>query len=190
MFKGAAMLIWGKHTYSLPHFSGEAPLVIFGATILPQTLWIIGMLCAIVIGLVLFFNFTMAGKAMRACAVNPTAASLVGINVKKIVLLSFGLSSGIGAVAGIVFTPIILMEFDRGSLLGLKGFCAAVLGGLGNGAGAVVAGLLIGLLESFGAGYISSGYKDAIALVVLLVVLIIRPSGLLGAREASRLKEF
>lgn len=190
IFKGGAMLVWGKQTYSLPHFSGEEPILICGATILPQTLWIIGILAAVVIVLTLFFNYTMLGKAMRACAVNPTAASLVGINVKKIVLLSFALSSAIGAVAGIIFTPIILMEFDRGALLGLKGFCAAVLGGLGNGTGAVVAGLLIGLLESFGAGYISSGYKDALALLVLLVVLLIRPSGLFGAPAASRLKEF
>jgi branched-chain amino acid transport system permease protein len=188
--KGAAMLVWGKQTYSLPHFSGEDPIIIAGATILPQTLWIIGILCCVVGVLALFFNCTMLGKAMRACAVNPTAASLVGINVRQMVLLSFALSSAIGAVAGIIVTPMLLMEFDRGALLGLKGFCAAALGGLGNGTGAVVAGLLIGILESFGAGYISSAYKDALALLVLLAVLLVRPSGLFGSSEESRLKEF
>jgi branched-chain amino acid transport system permease protein len=190
IFKGGAMLVWGKQTYSLPHFSGEEPFVLFGATMLPQTLWILGILIAVVALLAFFFNFTMLGKAMRACSVNPVAASLVGINVKRIVLLSFAMSAGIGAAAGIAFTPIVLMEFDRGALLGLKGFCAAVLGGLGNGAGAVIAGLLIGVLESFGTGYISSEYKDAIALGVLLAVLLVRPSGLMGSREAARLKEF
>ncbi len=190
VLKGAAMLLWGKQTYSLPHFSGEAPIVILGATILPQALWIIGILIAVVALLAFFFNFTMLGKAMRACSINPIAASLVGINVKRIVLLSFAMSAGIGAAAGIAFTPIVLMEFDRGALLGLKGFCAAVLGGLGNGAGAVIAGLLIGVLESFGAGFISSEYKDAIALGVLLIVLLVRPSGIMGGREASKLKEF
>ncbi len=190
VFKGGAMLLWGKGTYSLPHFSGEDPIVLLGATILPQTLWIIGVLLVVVVLLMLFFNYTMLGKAMSACAVNQTAASLVGINVRRIVLLSFALSAAIGAVAGIIFTPVVLMEYDRGALLALKGFCAAVLGGLGNNAGAVVAGLLIGLLESFGAGFISSGYKDAIALLVLLVVLIIKPSGLFGVSEASKLKEF
>ncbi len=190
IFKGAAMLVWGKQTYSLPHFSGEEPLHLLGATILPQALWVIGILMAVVGLLAFFFNFTMLGKAMRACSVNPVAASLVGINVKRIVLLSFAMSAGIGAAAGIAFTPIVLMEFDRGALLGLKGFCAAVLGGLGNGTGAVIAGLLIGVLESFGTGYISSEYKDAIALGVLLAVLLVRPSGLMGSREAASLKEF
>jgi len=190
IMKGGASLFWGKDIYSLPHFSGEEPIFFLGATILPQTIWIIGILCVVVAILALFFNFTMAGKAMRACAVNPVAASLVGINVKKMVLLSFALSAALGAVAGIIITPIALMEYDRGAILALKGFSAAVLGGLGNGVGAVVAGLIIGILESLGAGLISSGYKDAIALIVLLLVLFIRPSGIFGVSEASKLKEF
>jgi branched-chain amino acid transport system permease protein len=190
VFKGIAMLIWGKEMHTLPHFSGEEPIVIFGATILPQTLWVIGILCAVVIVLTLFFNFTMTGKAMRACSINTTAASLVGINVKFIVLLSFALSAALGAIAGIVFTPIVMMEYDKGAMFAIKGFCAAVLGGLGNGAGVVVAGILIGIMESMGAGFISSGYKDAIALFVLLIVLFVKPSGLFGKSEASKLKEF
>jgi branched-chain amino acid transport system permease protein len=190
IMKGSAMLFWGKETYTLPHFSGEEPFLLFGATILPQTLWVLAIMGVVVIILALFFNFTMLGKAMRACAVNPTAASLVGISVKKMVLLSFALSAALGAIAGIIITPIALMEYDRGAILALKGFAAAVLGGLGNGAGAVVAGLLIGIMESLGAGLISSGYKDAIALFVLLLVLFVKPSGLFGVSEASKLKEF
>ena len=190
IMKGSAMLFWGKETYTLPHFSGEDPFYLFGATILPQTLWILGIMFVVVIILAGFFNFTMLGKAMRACAVNPTAASLVGISVKKMVLLSFALSAALGAIAGIIITPVALMEYDRGAILALKGFAAAVLGGLGNGVGAVVAGLLIGILESLGAGLISSGYKDAIALLVLLLVLFVKPSGIFGVSEASKLKEF
>lgn len=190
ILKGGAMLFWGKETVTLPHFSGEEPIAFLGATILPQTIWVIGILGVVVLILTIFFNFTMLGKAMRACAVNPTAASLVGISVKKMVLLSFALSAALGAIAGIIITPIALMEYDRGSILALKGFAAAVLGGLGNGAGAVVAGLIIGIMESLGAGFISSGYKDAIALVVLLLVLFVKPSGLFGVSEASKLKEF
>ena len=190
IMKGSAMLFWGKETYTLPHFSGEEPFYLFGATILPQTLWIIGIMLLVVIILAGFFNFTMLGKAMRACAVNPTAASLVGISVKKMVLLSFALSAALGAIAGIIITPVALIEYDRGAILALKGFAAAVLGGLGNGVGAVVAGLLIGILESLGAGLISSGYKDAIALLVLLLVLFVKPSGIFGVSEASKLKEF
>ena len=190
LFKGGAMFAWGKHTFSLPPFSGEKPISVLGATILPQTLWILGIMGATVALLILFFGFTLTGKAMRACAANRTAASLVGINVKTMVLLSFALSAGIGATAGIIITPIALMNYDRGTMLAVKGFSVAVLGGLGSSVGAVVAGFIIGIMESLGAGFISSGYKDAIALVVLLLVLFIRPSGLLGSRERAEFKKF
>jgi len=106
------------------------------------------------------------------------------------VLISFGVSAALGAIAGIIITPITLMEYDRGPLLALKGFSAAVLGGLGSPLGSIAAGFLIGLLESLGAGFVSSGYKDAIALFVLLLVLWVKPSGLFGSREESELKKF
>ena len=190
LFKGGAMFTWGKHTFSLPPFSGEKPISVLGATILPQTLWILGIMGATVALLIFFFGFTLTGKAMRACAANRTAASLVGINVRTMVLLSFALSAGIGATAGIIITPIALMNYDRGTMLAVKGFSVAVLGGLGSNVGAVVAGFIIGIMESLGAGFISSGYKDAIALVVLLLVLFIKPSGLLGSRERAEFKKF
>ena len=190
LFKGGAMFAWGKHTFSLSSFTGEKPISVLGATILPQTLWILGIMGATVALLIFFFGFTLTGKAMRACAANRTAASLVGINVKTMVLLSFALSAGIGATAGIIITPIALMNYDRGTMLAVKGFSVAVLGGLGSNVGAVVAGFIIGIMESLGAGFISSGYKDAIALVVLLLVLFIRPSGLLGSRERAEFKKF
>jgi branched-chain amino acid transport system permease protein len=190
LVKGLAMFAWGKEARYLPHFSGETPIAIFGATILPQTLWVLGSLGAVVVALAWFFNRTLMGKAMRACAHNANAARLVGISVKQMVTLSFGISAGIGAVAGIVIAPIILMDYQRGAMLALKGFGAAILGGLGSGPGAVMAGILLGILESLGAGYISSHYKDAIALIVLLVVLFVRPGGMLGNAEAQRLKKF
>ena len=190
LFKGSAMFAWGKQTFSLPSFSGEEPVIVLGATILPQALWIVGIMGAVVVFLVLFFGFTLTGKAMRACAANRTAASLVGINVKTMVLLSFALSAGIGATAGIIITPIALMDYDRGTMLAVKGFAVAVLGGLGSNVGAVMAGFIIGIMESLGVGFISSGYKDAIALVVLLLVLFIKPSGLLGSREKGEFKKF
>jgi branched-chain amino acid transport system permease protein len=127
---------------------------------------------------------------MTACAFNALAARLVGINVRKMVLFSFGLSAALGAIAGAIITPITLMEYDRGPLLTLKGFAAAVLGGLGSAMGSVIAGFIIGILESFGAGLISSGYKDAIALLVLLIILWVKPSGLMGSEEESGLKKF
>ncbi|MGQ9630821.1 MAG: branched-chain amino acid ABC transporter permease [bacterium] len=186
LFKGVAMTLWGKDFYSLKPFSGNEPIKVFGATILPQTLWILGITVLVVIALNVFFGRTITGKAMRACAINRKAASLVGINTRTMVLLSFALSAAIGSIAGVVITPISLVEYQRGTLFGLKGFCAAVLGGMGNFTGAILAGFILGVVESLAAGFISSGYKDAYAFVVLLLVLFIRPSGLLGVSHVER----
>jgi branched-chain amino acid transport system permease protein len=190
VIKGAAMLIWGKDPFDLPAFSGRTPIVLGGASIQPQYLWVIGFLIAVAAGLTFFFNRTIVGKAMNACADNPNAAKLVGINVRHMVLLSFALSAAIGAVAGITMTPIALMEYDRGAMLAVKGFGAAILGGLGSFAGAICGGLILGLIESLGAGLLSSGYKDAYALIILLAVLFVRPSGIMGNLEASKFKRF
>jgi branched-chain amino acid transport system permease protein len=190
IIKGIAMGFWGKNTHSMRHFSSSDSLSVFGATILPQTIWIIAILGVIVVAYILFFNYTMTGKCMRACAINRDAARLSGINDRRMVMLSFALSAGIGAIAGIIVTPIIHMDYARGALLGIKGFGAAVLGGLGNSMGAVIAGILIGVIESYAGGYISSHYMDAIALVILLLVLFFRPSGIFGSSAAMKLKEF
>ncbi len=180
ILKGSAMLIWGKDPYSLPHFNSGAPFIIGGAVLQKQSLWIIGISLLIIIGLSLFFQKTYYGKAMCACADNPLAARIMGIPVRQMILLSFTLSAAIGAAGGVVITPLSLMEYDRGALLGLKGFGVAVLGGLGNFWGALFAGLFIGIAESFCAGYLSSGYKDAVALIALLVVLFVKPEGFFG----------
>jgi branched-chain amino acid transport system permease protein len=190
IIKGIAMFTWGKDPFDLPAFSGRTPINFLGAVIQPQYFWVIGFLIITVILLTLFFDKTIIGKAMRACADNPDAASLMGINVRWMVLLSFSLSAAIGAVAGITMTPISLMEYDRGAMLAIKGFGAVVLGGLGSFPGAILGGLILGTIESFGAGLVSSGYKDAFALIVLLVVLFLRPSGLLGNIEITKIKKF
>jgi branched-chain amino acid transport system permease protein len=184
------MFLWGKDPYALPPFMQSSPVHFLGATIQWQIFWILAITILVVIGVNFFFNRTLTGKAMTACAFNALAARLVGINVQKMVLLSFALSAAVGAVAGAIITPITLMEYDRGPLLGLKGFAAAVLGGLGSGIGSIIAGFIIGILESFGAGLISSGYKDAIALLVMLMILWMKPSGLFGSKEESELKKF
>ncbi len=190
LLRGIAMFIWGKDPYGLPSFSGGQSVRFLGAILQPQIFWILGITALAVFGIGFFFNRTLTGKAMRACSFNPVAARLVGISVRKMVMFSFALSAAIGAIAGALITPITLMEYDRGPMLALKGFAAAVLGGLGNGVGSVVAGFIIGILESMGAGLISSGYKDAIALLVLLLILWVKPSGLLGSAEESQLKKF
>ncbi len=190
VIKGTAMLIWGKSPYDLPAFSGRTPIELGGVVLQPQYLWVIGFLVVVAIGLTLFFNRTILGKAMSACADNPDAARLVGINVQQMVLLSFALSAAIGAIAGMTLTPIALMDYDRGAMLAIKGFGAAILGGLGSFPGAILGGLMIGLIESWGAGLLLSGYKDAYALVILLLVLFARPSGILGNLEVTKFKRF
>ena len=190
LFKGIAMFVWGKNPYIFPPFSGTKPIFVLGAAIQTQTLWVLLMTAVVVVLLTLFFKKSRYGKAMLACADDPEAARLVGINVSIMILISFALSAAIGAVAGAIITPISLMEYDRGALLALKAFGAAVLGGLGSFYGAVVAGVLLGIIESMCAGLVSSGYKDAVALIILLLVLYVRPSGLFGNVEASKIKEF
>lgn len=181
-----AMLIWGKTPRTLPPFSGEDPLVWGHAAILPQTLWILAIMLLVVVLLGFFFSKTMAGKAMRAVAENRRGAALIGIAVHRMTMLAFVLSGGIGAVAGIIITPITTMSYSAGVMLALKGFSAAILGGYGSMKGAIVGGLLLGILESFGAGFVSSAYKDAFAFLVLLLVLFVRPTGLFGKEEVKR----
>jgi branched-chain amino acid transport system permease protein len=181
--KGVAMLLWGKESYPLPPFSGEAPLHLGPATILPQNLWVLGLTLVLVLALEAFFRLTLMGKAMRACAYNPRAARLVGIPASRMVQLSFALSALLGAGAGILIAPLTLGVYDMGTMLGLKGFAAAIIGGLGSLLGGVLGGLLLGLAESFTSGLISSGYRDAVTFLLLLVVLFLRPRGLLGGRQ-------
>ena len=190
VLKGSAMLWWGKDPYSLPPFSAGGPILIGGATLQPQAVWVLAVSATVVLLLTLFFRRSVYGKAMLACADNPNAARMAGIPVRRMILISFVLSAAIGAAAGVVITPISLIEYDRGALLGLKGFGAAVLGGLGHFSGAALAGVFLGLAESLCAGYLSSGYKDAVALILLLLVLFFKPEGLLGSREAAKLKRF
>jgi branched-chain amino acid transport system permease protein len=181
IMKSGTMLILGRDNMSFPPFTGgSTPLHIFNATIHPQGVWIIVSTMVLVIALSLFYRYSIQGIAMRAAAFNKTAAELMGINVSWMVLLSFALSAASGAVAGVLVTPITLTSYHAGLILGLKGFCAAIFGGLGSFWGAVCGGLILGLLESLGAGLISSGYKDAIAFFILLVVLFLRPTGLFG----------
>lgn len=184
--RGAASLIWDKNLHGLRPFTGDKPISIAGATILPQSLWVLGVTLAIVLALSWFFGRTLLGKAMLATSHNRLAAQLVGINVRMMLFLSFGLSAALGAIAGILIAPITTTSYDIGVMLGLKGFAAAILGGLGSGIGAVVGGLVLGIAETMSAGYLSSAYKDAIAFVIMLVVLFFMPSGLFGSRGGER----
>ena len=184
--RGLVQVWLGKGNRALPAFSGETPINILGATLLPQSLWVLGVALVIVAVLGWFFTRTVLGKAMLATSYNKLAAQLVGINTKLILLLSFGLSAVLGAVGGIILAPITYTSYDIGIMLGIKGFVAAVLGGLGGGFGAVAGGLILGVAESMGAGYISSAYKDAVPFVLILLILFFRPGGLFGAKVSER----
>jgi branched-chain amino acid transport system permease protein len=190
LLKGLLMFKFGKDPYGYPSFTEGDPINIFGAIIQQQALWVIGISAFCIVLLFLFFNKTIIGKAMKACAVDTTAAKLVGINVSQMVMLSFIISAVIGAIGGIAITPISLMEYDKGPMLAVKGFCAAILGGLGRGRGAVVGGFTIGILESMTAGYLHSGLKDAVALVILLLILFYKPAGIFGSASAAQLRKF
>jgi len=184
--RGLVQVVLGKGTHSLPAFSGETPLFIGGATLLPQSLWVVGVAAVVVAALGWFFGRTAQGKAMLATSHNRLAAELVGISTRSVLLLSFVLSGALGAVGGILVAPITYTSYDMGIMLGLKGFVAATLGGLGSGMGAVVGGLLLGVLEATTAGYISSAYKDAMPFVLILLVLFFMPRGLFGAKTIDR----
>jgi branched-chain amino acid transport system permease protein len=183
--RGAALMIWGTNSYLLPAFTPSPPLRLGSAVLRSQSLWVMGTTLVAVTGLYFFFQRTMAGKAMRACAVNRLAAQLMGISQVQMGALAFGLGAALGAVAGTVIAPITYATYDMGTMLGLKGFVAAIIGGLTNPWGAVAGGLLLGVLEAVGAGVISSGAKDAIAFAVLVAILLFRPSGLMGGRSPA-----
>ena len=184
--RGLAQLAWDKSVHRLPALSGDRPLEFFGATILPQSVWVLGGTVVIVAALTWFFHRTRFGKAMLATSHNRLAAQLVGIDVRNVLFASFGLAAALGATAGVLIAPITFTSYDAGIMLGLKGFAAAILGGLGSFPGAIAGGLTLGVLESAGAGYLSSAYKDAIAFVIILAVLFVRPDGLLGALRSDR----
>lgn len=196
--KGAALYIWGEGSYWLPGFfeeqmiaaRGEDVFRIFGLAIKSQEIVIWIVLALLVTALTLFFNRTLVGKAMRACSFNRTAARLVGINSRMMVMLAFALSAGIGGLAGAILVAMAPIGYLSGGMLGLKGFSAAVLGGLGNNVGAVVAGLLLAAIEQLMSGFISPEYKNAVGLGVLLIILFVRPSGLFGNKSLSKLSEF
>lgn len=184
--EGVTQIFFGKNQHSVASFSGDTAIPIGGAMLLPQSLWVIGVAAVMVILVGLFFRFTLVGKAMLAMSTNRMAAQLVGINTRLMLLISFCMAALLGAVAGIVAAPITTVIYDLGQMLGLKGFVAATLGGMGSGIGAVIGGLLVGLLEAFVAGYISSAYKDAVPFVLIIVILLVRPGGIFGAKSVDR----
>jgi branched-chain amino acid transport system permease protein len=151
-----------------------------GAIVTRQGVWILGTTALILVFLYVFFEHTYPGKILRACAINPLSARLSGIRPDRMSLLAFALSAGLGAMAGIVIAPLTLVSYDMGLYLGLRGFVAAIMGGLVNPAGAVAGALLLAVLENLAGGLLRAAYKEAVAFVVLFLILFFRPQGIFG----------
>ena len=192
LIRESMLHIWDEKVRTLRYFSGTeiSSIKILGAYISPQVLWVLGISAVIVAALSLFFRLTLVGRAMRACSDNRTAARLCGIRASRMVTFSFMLSAAIGALAGCAISPLTQTQYNMGASLAIKGFTVAILGGLGNSTAAVIAGLILGLLEAFSIAVLPLAYIDAVSIAVLLVILFFRPSGLFGNREASALKDF
>jgi branched-chain amino acid transport system permease protein len=187
LIRELALHIWDEKVRALPYFTGSAvsSVRVLGAAISPQVLWVLGMTVLVVAGLHLFFRLTLAGKAMRACASNPEAAMLCGIHTPNMRTLTFALSGALGALAGCVISPMTMTQYDMGTPLAIKGFAAAILGGLGNPMAGAAGGLLVGLAEAYSVSVLPSAYKDATAFAILLLTLFFRPHGLFRAAAAS-----
>jgi branched-chain amino acid transport system permease protein len=181
--RGVALVVWGTDPYQMAPFTVGSPLQVGGAVVRLQSVWVLGTTLVLQPLLHLFFTRTMPGRSLRACAVNRLAARLMGIRTDRMGLLAFGLSGAVGALGGVIISPIIFATYDMGLMLSLKGFVAAVMGGLVNYPAAVAGGFLLGILESLGAGFISSGYKDAIAFIALFIILLSKPRWLVQAEQ-------
>ena len=190
-----AMIIWKPNPVVFPDLLPTDPVHIFGAVLAPKQILILVVSALMMGGLILLVNKTRLGRAMRATAENPRIAGLMGVNSNQVIAATFAIGASLAAVAGVlVALNYNIAQFSMGFIPGLKAFTAAVLGGIGNLAGAMVGGLLLGLIESLGAGYIGdltggflgSHYQDIFAFVVLIVVLVFRPSGIMGERVADR----
>jgi branched-chain amino acid transport system permease protein len=185
-FQGFVLVAWGSQPYALPPFSGEQPISVTGIRLPSQGLWLVAACTVMVLGFWYLLQKTRFGRALRACAENATAAQLMGIDVRGMMLASIALAAGIGAFSGILIAPITSLQFDTGSFFTNYGFIAVAIGGMGSFVGAVVGGLALGVVSQLAAAYVSSLFANTLALVVLLAVIMWRPTGLFSSGHAKR----
>ena len=186
---GSAKHIWDADIHRFPPFSGDTPIKFLGAAIVPQSLWIIGLTGLMLVFLVIYFQITIYGKAMKACSLDRTAAGMLGIRVRSMVLLSFAMSAALGCGAGIIMTPLTMIGYNGGMLLAIKGFSAAMLGGMGSFVGAVIGAFIFSFLESFASIFVSSSLKELLTFIVIINVLLFMPRGIMGPRKVEGLAE-
>jgi branched-chain amino acid transport system permease protein len=179
---GTVLLLFGHDTRSLPGIGGDRSVDIFDATLSVHAIWLIAISIAIVLFLYHFFARTHLGRSMMAASIDPEGAATIGINVPLMRTFTFLMGGLIGGLAGVLIAPLVTLHYEIGLLLTLKGFAAAILGGLTKPFGAIVGGLTLGLLESFAVLMVSSGYKDVIAMAILIAIMILLPGGLFSRR--------
>jgi branched-chain amino acid transport system permease protein len=177
------LLVWGGVAKSIPHPFPTAPLVLGPLGIAPLRLFVLAAALALILGAHLIIQRTRLGRAMRATFQDADTAALMGVRIARIHTATFAIGSGLAAAAGALLGPIFLAYPSMGDLASLKAFCVVILGGLGNVAGATLGGLVLGVAEELGAGYVSSGYRDAVGFVIIILVLLLRPSGLFARAE-------
>jgi branched-chain amino acid transport system permease protein len=178
--RGLGLFVWGTNPLSLNAFSGGAAITVFGGVLPPQALWVL-LTDVIVFGaLYVFFRHTYAGTAVRAAVANPPIASTFGIPLRTFAFWSFVAAAAIGGLGGVVVAPITSATYDMGLTLGLAGFVAAVLGGLDSLPGALVGGFVLGIVEKVAGGVLSTGWEEGVGFLILVLVLVLRPQGLLG----------
>ncbi len=182
LFENLALLQWGGYGQGLPSFTGDQSLEIGGVYITRQSIWVIGIMVIVLVVLYVLNNHTTVGKRMTATATNPVAASLSGVSVNSMIVLAFVISAVIGALGGVSIAWVVPISVFSGGIFGLNGFVAAVLGGWGSSTGAVVGGLVLGIVQSIATGIFPAGYKNVVSFLILLIVLYFRPQGLLGTR--------
>jgi branched-chain amino acid transport system permease protein len=190
-----AMMIWGRNPLPFPQLLPSEPIMIAGAMVSTTQVLLLVLAALSMFALVLLVERTRMGRAMRAVAENPRVAGLMGIDSNRVIVATFAIGAALAAVAGVMWgANYATITFTMGVLPGLKAFCAAVLGGIGNIYGAMIGGLVLGIVEALGAGYIGdltggflgSHYQDIFAFVILILVLTVRPSGIMGERVADR----
>jgi branched-chain amino acid transport system permease protein len=180
LFESLILLKWGGYTKPTPPFTGDKLLRVGDIRIAVQSLWVIGLMAVIFVALYLLGSRTRVGKQMTATATNPKAARKSGISTQRMIILAFVISSAIGAIGGLAINSVIPLTYQSGAIWGLTGFVAAILGGWGSSGGAVLGGLLLGIIQSIFAGILPAGWQDAIAFLILILILYFRPQGLLG----------
>jgi branched-chain amino acid transport system permease protein len=180
LFESAILLIWGGYTKPTPPFSGDKLLKVGGVHIAVQGLWVIGLMAVLFVALYFLSQRTRIGKQMTATATNGNAARISGISTQRMIILAFAISSVIGAIAGLAINSVIPLTYSSGAIWGLTGFVAAILGGWGSSGGAVIGGLVLGIIQSIFAGILPAGWEVGISFVILILLLYFRPQGLLG----------